>query len=60
MLCKILEIMQDFGNLKKIVCTARVEEKNLEALNQWWKKISASEKSQYPPSPGENNGPSLI
>ena len=34
MLCKI------WGIKKKIVCTAGVEEKNLQALSRWWKKIS--------------------
>ena len=46
-------VMQDLGNLKKIVCTARVEEKNLQALNQWWKKFPASQKSRYPPPGGK-------
>ena len=41
-------VMQDLGNLKKIVCTARVEEKNLQALNRWWKKNSCLLKITIP------------
>ena len=33
-------VMQDLENFLKIVCTAGVEEKNLQALNRWWRKIS--------------------
>ena len=43
MSCKI------WGIFKKIVCTAGVEEKNLQALNRWWKKFPAFQKSRYPP-----------
>ena len=49
-----------FGELKKkVVCTAGLEEKSLQVLNRWWKKLSASQKSLYPPPPAKNNGPSL-
>ena len=51
--------MQDLKNLKKIVCTAGVEEKNLQALNRWWKKIFCL--LEITISPGEkNSGRSLI
>ena len=53
---EITYVMQDLGNLKKIVCTARVEEKTC--------KHSVDDgKNFLPPRnhdpPGQNNGPSL-
>ena len=46
-----------FGELKKNCLHSPSGGKNLQALNRWWKKFPASQKSRYPP--GKNNGPSL-
>ena len=35
-------VMEDLGNFKKIVCTAGVEEKSLQALSRCGKKLPAS------------------
>ena len=44
--------IQDLGNLKKIDYTAGVEEKTLQALSRWWKKLSCLLEITIPP-PGE-------
>ena len=51
-------VMQDLGNFKKIVCTAGVKEKDLQALNRWWKKFSCLLEITIPPR-GKSNGPFL-
>ena len=46
-------VMQDLGNIKKIACTAGVEEKKLASAQSIVEKISCLLEITIPPSPGE-------
>ena len=51
--------MQDLGNLKKIVCTAGVEEKKLASTQLRVEKYFLPPRNHDTPRPRGNNGPSL-
>ena len=52
--------MQDLGNLKKIVCTAEVEEKTCKCSIDGGKNLVPPRNHDTPLPPGGNNGPSLM